>query len=77
MPTDLLTGVGPVVLAFTAGLFAGGAVPVYYFEERARGFGRAMVSRLPYEPPPGMDQEQALHAASTAADDHGEPDHPL
>jgi hypothetical protein len=36
-----------VVLAFTAGL----TVPFRYGVERMRGFGRAVVSRLPYKPP--------------------------
>lgn len=39
---------------------AGGMCPVFYFQERMRGFGRAMVARLPYEPPPGKDREEAL-----------------
>jgi len=36
-----------VVLAFTAGM----CVPFRYGIERLRGFGRAVVSKLPYKPP--------------------------
>ena len=42
---------------------AGGMCPVYYFQERMRGFGRAMVAKLPYQPPPGKDREEALQDA--------------
>ena len=40
-----------VVLAFTAGL----CVPFRYGIERLRGFGRAVVSKLPYKPPTDHD----------------------
>lgn len=48
-----------VVLAFAAGA----TVPAYYAEERLRGFGRKLASRLPYEPPPGMSEEEAMREA--------------
>lgn len=44
-------------------LLTGMAVPTRYGIERLNGFGRAMVSRLPYQPPPGKDEETALQEA--------------
>lgn len=44
-------------------LLVGLAVPTRYGIERVNGFGRAMVSRLPYQPPPGKDEETALQEA--------------
>jgi hypothetical protein len=43
-----LTTISAVMLAY----LAGSMTPVYYAQERMRGFGRAMASRLPYQPPP-------------------------
>jgi hypothetical protein len=53
------------------------AVPTAYGIERLQGFGRALVSRLPYKAPPGMEKEQALQQAvrreeSVALDDTDE-----
>lgn len=55
-------------------LLAGMAVPTAYGIERLQGFGRAVVSKIPYRPPPGMEQEKALRTAvereeSVATDD--------
>ncbi|MUV87834.1 hypothetical protein GJ631_15055 [Natronomonas sp. CBA1123] len=52
-----------VVLAFLAGATA----PTYYAQERLRGFGRAVASRLPYKPPAGMETGEAMEAATQAA----------
>jgi|GEM_PF-1589179 hypothetical protein len=52
-----------VVLAFLAGATA----PTYYAQERLRGFGRAVASRLPYKPPAGMETGEAMQAATEAA----------
>jgi hypothetical protein len=57
--------VGLVLVAF----LSGGLCPVYYFQERMRGFGRAMVSQLPYKPPPGKDREEALVEATESTQD--------
>lgn len=56
-----------MLLAF----LAGGMCPVYYFQERMRGFGRRMISLLPYKPPPGKHREEALQDAveDPASDD--------
>lgn len=48
---------------------AGAACPAYYAQERLRGFGRAMFDRLPYRPPPGMEEEQALRQAVESAEE--------
>jgi hypothetical protein len=57
---------------FTLGLllgFLGGAtVPTYYAQERMRGFGRLVAGKLPYRPPPGQSEEEALQEAQAAAD---------
>lgn len=45
---------------------AGAACPTYYAQERFRGFGRALVDRLPYRPPPGMEEAEALQEAASS-----------
>ena len=55
-------------LAVALVFFLGGAlVPTYYAQERFRGFGRSLVDKLPYHPPPGMDEKEALEAAVESA----------
>ena len=54
-----------VVLAFLAGATA----PTYYAQERLRGFGRAVASRLPYKPPAGMETGEAMEAATEQTTD--------
>jgi hypothetical protein len=49
-----------VVLAY----LAGAASPTYYAMERMRGFGRAVADRLPYQPPAGLKEEEALALAA-------------
>jgi hypothetical protein len=49
-----------VLLAFIAGL----ALPFRFALERLRGFGRWFVSKLPYRPPPGQDEQDALEEAT-------------
>lgn len=55
-----VTTIAAIVLAF----LAGATCPTYFAQERFRGFGRALVSRLPYRPPPGMDESEALEDAT-------------
>ncbi|MFT4921059.1 MAG: hypothetical protein ACI8XM_000252 [Haloarculaceae archaeon] len=57
--------VSVVVVAFIAGATA----PTYYAQERLRGFGRSVASRLPYKPPAGMDEDEAMLAASEENDE--------
>lgn len=59
-------------LGLVIGFLGGGAVPTYYFQERMRGFGRAVADRIPYRPPPGKSEEEALQEAQQAAE--GDPD---
>gem|GEM_PF-3460228 len=62
------------MLALTLVAFIGGVmVPFPYAMERFRGFGRVMLSKLPYAPPPGEETGAALEGA-TAADDPGTSD---
>ena len=68
----LLSELAQPAALIALGVLAGALAPTYYAAERLRGFGRAMVSRLPYEPPPGRDPEAAMVAAvdgETEADD--------
>lgn len=62
LPVRMLSA---VVVAFGAGA----ACPTYYAQERFRGFGRAMVDRLPYRPPPGMEETEALQEAAQSAEE--------
>lgn len=64
----------PLLAALITAYMAGAATPFGYVIERLRGFGRASVSRLPYEPPPGMEREEALRRVSTAHDVGADPD---
>lgn len=54
--------------ALLAAFIAGSLCPTYYAQEWLRGFGRAMVARLPYQPPPTMSEEEALQAAAETAE---------
>ncbi|MFU1780719.1 hypothetical protein ACM16X_04995 [Haloarcula japonica] len=70
-----LTGLLPsasAVAGFVLAFLAGAACPTYYAQERLRGFGRALIDRLPYVPPPGMDEQQALEAAAESAEEQTE-----
>lgn len=44
-------------------ILAGMTVPTRYGVERLEGFGRSIVSKLPYRPPPGQDATEAMRAA--------------
>jgi len=57
-------------VAFGLLMFLGGmSVPTRYGMERVEGFGRAVASKLPYQPPPGQDEQQAM---ADAVDGGGE-----
>ncbi|ELZ41620.1 hypothetical protein [Halorubrum tebenquichense] len=43
---------------------AGAMCPAYFAQERLRGFGRLVLAKLAYRPPPGMDEETAMEEAS-------------
>lgn len=60
IPTDAAPVLAAVILAF----IAGATVPTYYATERIRGFGRKVASKLPYQPPPGKDTEEAMIEAA-------------
>ena len=59
----------PAAAAVLVAYMAGAATPGGYAMERINGFGRVVASKLPYRPPPGMDQTEALEAASESVDD--------
>lgn len=46
------------LIVFTAGALTGMAVPTDYGLERLAGFGRWMMKKLPYEPPPNRTIEE-------------------
>lgn len=60
LPIPSLEALAAVIVAF----MAGASCPTYYAQERFRGFGRAMIKKLPYEPPPGLEAEEALQDAT-------------
>jgi len=68
LPLPTVEQVAIAVVAFQAGA----ACPVYYYQERLRGFGRKMGDRLPYRPPPGQDEKQALRETSEQADEQAD-----
>ncbi|WP_256402414.1 hypothetical protein [Halorubrum salinum] len=58
----------PVAAAVLIAYMAGAATPGGYAMERINGFGRVVASKLPYQPPPGMEETEALEAASEGVD---------
>lgn len=64
----------PATVSLTAGLvigFLGGlTVPTYFAIERLSGFGRWAVSQVPYEPPPGKSEDEAMEEVSRDGDDN-------
>lgn len=61
---NVLSEATPFLMAFVFGLLVGSLAPTYYAGEKLRGFGRAMLNKLPYEPPPGKEKEEALIEAT-------------
>jgi len=57
----------PYMIVFILGLVVGSLAPTYFAAEQLRGFGRAMLAKLPYEPPPGKDEKEALIEATDEA----------
>lgn len=67
MPTEQaiiagLSNSAPTLAVVLVAFLSGVMVPFPYAMERFRGFGRAMLSKLPYKSPQGHDAEQALRA---------------
>ena len=63
LTAEALTSGMPLLVAFAIGVVAGSLAPTYFAQERLRGFGRTLFARMPYQPPPGLDREQAMRAA--------------
>lgn len=59
------TTLAMVMLAYLAGAMT----PVYYAQERMRGFGRALASQLPYKAPPGVEEGDAMEQATDESGD--------
>lgn len=59
VPTPTLEQLG----FFIAGVLIGLPAPYWYTQERLRGFARSVFKRLPYEPPPGKDTDEAMEEA--------------
>lgn len=73
MPTeiailDTISNSAPTLALALVMFMAGVMVPFPYAMERFRGFGRVIIAKLPYAPPPGQNTEEAM-AAATAEDD--------
>lgn len=66
-------GLDPVTLALSVGLvvgFMGGLwVPAKFGMERLEGFGRWAALKIPYEPPPGKSEEEAMEEAHDGGGD--------
>lgn len=60
----ILAAASPYMIMFVFGLLVGSLAPTYYAGEKLRGFGRAMMDKLPYKPPPGKETEEALLQAT-------------
>ena len=65
IPTADAQTLGLLALAFLAGATA----PTYYAQERLRGFGRFVASKLPYRAPPGREEQEAMVEATDDAQD--------
>lgn len=68
VPTPSLENIMYLLLGILIGLPA----PYWYAQERIQGFIRAMLDKMPYRPPPGMNKEEALREAVEADDGAGE-----
>ena len=55
-----LTTLAAVLIAYIAGTFTPGG----FAGERLRGFGRVVAGKLPYRPPPGQDETEAMEEAT-------------
>lgn len=55
------------IIWFILGILTGALAPTYYATERLRGFGRWAFSKLPYDPPPGLTESEAMKAANKEA----------
>lgn len=60
------------VMIFLAGFLIGLPAPYWYAQERVRGFTRAILKQLPYEPPPGEDKQEAMKEAVNAENEDDE-----
>jgi len=58
-----------LAIAFLFGLLAGLSIPTGYGLERLAGFGRELLSKIPYRAPPGMDEDEALRRTAGAGGD--------
>lgn len=60
------------LMILAVGIIIGATAPTYYATERLRGFGRALFTQMPYAPPPGMSEKEALKAAAEQIADEAE-----
>jgi hypothetical protein len=68
--TAILPSPPPIELVALAVVMylAGLVTPWYYALERMRGFGRAVTAALPYRPPPGEEEGEAMKQAVEAGE---------
>jgi hypothetical protein len=70
IPVPTLADLALVAMAW----FAGAATPFWWMVERLRGLGRWFLGRMPYRPPPGLDEDEAMRQARRRSDSGDEPD---
>lgn len=49
---------------FMIGLLVGLPAPYWFAAERIKGFSRAWLLKLPYQPPPGAEEDEAMQEAT-------------
>lgn len=57
-----------IVMSFLLGVLVGLPAPFWYAQERIAGFSRYWLGKLPYQPPPGKKEEQAMEDAVQVED---------
>lgn len=59
MPLPTAENAAYLVLGILIGLPA----PYWFAAERVKGFSRAMLMKIPYQPPPGVEEGEAMEEA--------------
>lgn len=67
MPPEIPIPTAENMMYFVTGILAALPVPLWYAAERLRGFSRSMFKKIPYEPPPGKKEEEAMQEAMEEA----------
>lgn len=57
-----------IIMTFLLGVLVGLPAPFWYAQERIAGFSRYWLNKLPYQPPPGKEEGEAMEEATEAVD---------